>query len=210
MFDWVPFGAASTTTTSPRTSRTALRLPAPAGAQPAGVYQDFTIAPRQRWRASAWMAQSPAEPLTGSATGVIRFEWLSAAGQVISSTAITGLSAADPTGTYRQAVFESVPPPTAARGRLVLTSASDTPPAAGALLVDDVNLELINSCGTIIAEDSPVCVADYDCSGTVAVDDIFSFLSAWFAGSPRADVNLDGLRGVDDIFAYLTAWFARC
>lgn len=210
MYDWVPFGAAFTTTTSPRTSRTALRLPAPTAGQPAGVYQDFTIAPRQRWRASAWMAQSPAEPLTGSATGVLRFEWLSAAGQIISSTAITGLSAADPAGTYRQAVVESVPPPNAARGRLVLTSASDASPGAGALLVDDINLELINPCGTIIAEDSPVCVADYDCSGTIAVDDIFSFLSAWFAGNPRADINLDGLRGVDDIFSFLTSWFARC
>jgi len=54
------------------------------------------------------------------------------------------------------------------------------------------------------------CSADFDNSGTVAVPDIFAFLSAWFAGQPAA--NFDGAGGVTvpDIFAFLSEWFAGC
>ncbi|MBY0396477.1 MAG: proprotein convertase P-domain-containing protein, partial [Thermoleophilia bacterium] len=54
----------------------------------------------------------------------------------------------------------------------------------------------------------PPCPVDYDASGTRTVADIFSFLSAWFAG--LGDFNLDGATAVDDIFAFLSAWFAGC
>ena len=42
------------------------------------------------------------------------------------------------------------------------------------------------------------------------VQDIFEFLTAWFAADPRADFN--GVNGitVQDIFDFLTAWFAGC
>lgn len=79
-----------------------------------------------------------------------------------------------------------------------------------------------------------LCRADFDCSGQVAVGDIFGFLTAWFAGDPRAHyspfnlsaqdifaflgawfqalpiADFDGVNGINvqDIFAYLTAWFA--
>jgi hypothetical protein len=53
-----------------------------------------------------------------------------------------------------------------------------------------------------------VCVgapADWDCSGTVEVPDIFAFLSSWFAGG--GDFNTDGVNDVPDIFAFLSSWF---
>jgi len=55
-----------------------------------------------------------------------------------------------------------------------------------------------------------ICTADFDCSGTRDVSDIFAFLAAWFAGDFRTDFN--GMNGVDvgDIFAFLAAWFAGC
>jgi hypothetical protein len=54
------------------------------------------------------------------------------------------------------------------------------------------------------------CPADFDCSGTLAVADIFSFLNAWFAGATAADFDhINGLQ-VADIFAFLNAWFAGC
>jgi hypothetical protein len=53
------------------------------------------------------------------------------------------------------------------------------------------------------------CVADFNNSGTLTVQDIFDFLAGWFAGSSAADVNGNGL-SVSDIFAFLTAWFAGC
>jgi hypothetical protein len=54
------------------------------------------------------------------------------------------------------------------------------------------------------------CAADYDCSGTLSVQDIFDFLAAWFAVTPDADIN--GVNGVNvqDIFDFLGAWFAGC
>ena len=58
---------------------------------------------------------------------------------------------------------------------------------------------------TTIAGSSP----DFDHSGALAVQDIFSFLNAWFAGDPNADFNGGGL-AVADIFAFLNAWFAGC
>ncbi|MBX3401941.1 MAG: hypothetical protein KF699_00880 [Phycisphaeraceae bacterium] len=56
----------------------------------------------------------------------------------------------------------------------------------------------------------PYCPGDFDQDGVVAVNDIFAFLSAWFAGLPSADI--DGMNGNDvpDIFAFLSAWFAPC
>jgi len=55
-----------------------------------------------------------------------------------------------------------------------------------------------------------VCAGDFDYSGTVAVPDIFAFLSAWFAQDERADFDRDDTIAVPDIFAFLSAWFAGC
>jgi len=55
-----------------------------------------------------------------------------------------------------------------------------------------------------------ICPGDFDRSGVVNVPDIFAFLSAWFAGDPRADFNNNGTVFTPDIFAFLSAWFASC
>ncbi len=52
------------------------------------------------------------------------------------------------------------------------------------------------------------CPADFDGNGAVTVQDIFTFLAAWFAFDPRADSDGNGLIGTPDIFAFLAAWFA--
>ncbi|MBY0263413.1 MAG: hypothetical protein K2Q20_13780 [Phycisphaerales bacterium] len=52
--------------------------------------------------------------------------------------------------------------------------------------------------------------ADFNGDGQIRVDDIFAYLSAWFAARSCADANRDGTRTVADIFAYLSAWFAAC
>jgi hypothetical protein len=54
------------------------------------------------------------------------------------------------------------------------------------------------------------CAADFDHSGGLAVQDIFSFLNAWFAAGPGADFNQTGGLTVQDIFDFLNAWFAGC
>ena len=50
--------------------------------------------------------------------------------------------------------------------------------------------------------------SDYNGDGVVNVQDIFDFLSGWFAGNPRADTNGDGTISVQDIFDFLSDWFA--
>lgn len=52
-----------------------------------------------------------------------------------------------------------------------------------------------------------VRVADFNGSGTTTVQDLFDFLSAYFAMDPRADVNGSGTWTVQDIFDYLGAYF---
>ncbi|MBY0262431.1 MAG: hypothetical protein K2Q20_08815, partial [Phycisphaerales bacterium] len=54
------------------------------------------------------------------------------------------------------------------------------------------------------------CPADFAGDGAATVEDIFQFLTAWFAGGPGTDVDGDGSRTVTDIFAFLSAWFAGC
>jgi hypothetical protein len=55
-----------------------------------------------------------------------------------------------------------------------------------------------------------VCMADFDGSGSLTVQDIFGFINAWFAGNLGADTSNNGALTVQDIFDYLSAWFAGC
>jgi hypothetical protein len=69
-----------------------------------------------------------------------------------------------------------------------------------------------NSCSSDTSTEVTLsfCPADFDCSGVLAVADIFEFLNGWFAGVPAADFDhADGLQ-VADIFAFLNAWFEGC
>ena len=54
------------------------------------------------------------------------------------------------------------------------------------------------------------CAGDFNLSGATTVQDVFDFLTAWFAADPRADVNNSGTVTVQDIFDFLAAWFAGC
>jgi hypothetical protein len=54
------------------------------------------------------------------------------------------------------------------------------------------------------------CMADFDQSGAADVQDIFTYLNAWFAADPRSDVNASGAIDVQDIFDFLAVWFAGC
>ncbi len=69
-----------------------------------------------------------------------------------------------------------------------------------------------NSCGSSTSNEATytICPADYNCSGSLTVNDIFDFLAAWFAGTPTANFNGVGGINVQDIFDFLTAWFVGC
>lgn len=55
-----------------------------------------------------------------------------------------------------------------------------------------------------------LCAADINTDGALNVQDVFSFVSAWFAGDVRTDLDESGDLGVQDIFGFLSAWFAGC
>ena len=48
--------------------------------------------------------------------------------------------------------------------------------------------------------------ADYNGSGTVDVNDLFDFLSGWFAGKLSADTNLNGVMEIQDVLDFVNAW----
>ena len=63
-----------------------------------------------------------------------------------------------------------------------------------------------NATGNFI---TPCCYANYNKVGGITVQDIFDFLSGWFANSPNANVEgTGGIPTVQDIFDFLAAWFA--
>lgn len=57
---------------------------------------------------------------------------------------------------------------------------------------------------------TPVCGPDFDLNGVLSANDIFAFLTAWFAGNLGADFDQSGALGVPDIFDFINAWFAGC
>lgn len=75
----------------------------------------------------------------------------------------------------------------------------------------EVTCTLSNACGSSSGSFQLFgCIADFNCSGGVSVQDIFDFLAEWFAASPAANVNGVGGVTVQDVFDFLTAWFSGC
>lgn len=67
------------------------------------------------------------------------------------------------------------------------------------------------TCNAGPTSNTPCCTADFNKVGGVTVQDIFDFLSAWFAASPYANTGGNGTTGslsVQNIFDFLSAWFA--
>ena len=54
------------------------------------------------------------------------------------------------------------------------------------------------------------CPADFNCSGTLTVQDIFEFLASYFGGEFRADFNGSQSITVQDVFDFLAAYFTGC
>ena len=74
----------------------------------------------------------------------------------------------------------------------------------------DIDSALVWTLANLPGSLNPCCRADFNQQGGVTVQDIFDFLSAWFANQPAADFNQQGGITVQDIFDFLSAWFAGC
>lgn len=67
------------------------------------------------------------------------------------------------------------------------------------------------TCNSGPISNTPCCYADYNKAAGVSVQDIFDFLTDWFAGRSFARIGGDGSGGqlsVQNIFDFLAAWFA--
>lgn len=65
-----------------------------------------------------------------------------------------------------------------------------------------INLAYLTSCLP--------CPADFDHSGNVGIQDLLSYLQAWFARDPSAEFDETPGIDVNDLFAFLSAWHAGC
>ncbi len=83
----------------------------------------------------------------------------------------------------------------------------------GAPLIINNRLFLAVSDAAIGAEPLAIdlCAGDFNNSGgSPTVQDIFDYVTAFFAGEARADTDRSGAVGVQDIFDFMTRWFAGC
>jgi len=71
---------------------------------------------------------------------------------------------------------------------------------------------VMNGCGSATSGQAAfiVCPADFNCSDSISVQDIFDYLTAYFAGAAGADFNGSGAPSVQDIFDFLGAFFGGC
>ncbi|GJM17833.1 MAG: hypothetical protein DHS20C14_00460 [Phycisphaeraceae bacterium] len=114
----------------------------------------------------------------------------------------TGLPIADPDNpgsNFQSYVFQG----RAAQAFLAATQLDTTDGAGG-------TNEAFPTSGDFDALDAVVCRADIDCTGTLNVDDIDAFVTAFLGGGSAADCDLNGSLNVDDIDCFVTAFLAGC
>jgi hypothetical protein len=70
----------------------------------------------------------------------------------------------------------------------------------------------LGPCGGFTSSEAPytICPADFNCSNSVEVLDIFDFLDVWFAAGHASDFDHNGVLQTNDIFVFLNAWFTGC
>jgi cytochrome c peroxidase len=99
-------------------------------------------------------------------------------------------------------------PGSVAPGQVVYVQWQIATPAAPGGEARSQAAQLTFFCGSMGCP--PRCAADFDASQTVTIDDVFTYLNAWFAGNARADASGDGALTIDDLFVFISAWFAGC
>jgi len=70
--------------------------------------------------------------------------------------------------------------------------------------IDDFTIE------ALLCTTAPSCLADINSDSALSPQDIFEFLTAFFANSSAADLNASGDVTLQDIFDFLTSYFSGC
>jgi hypothetical protein len=79
---------------------------------------------------------------------------------------------------------------------------------------DDASYDCVvgSICSVLLSDAASItiCRADFNCSGSLEVADVFDYLNAWMAADPRADFDAAPGLTTNDVLAFITAWFAGC
>ncbi len=93
--------------------------------------------------------------------------------------------------------------------QLTISSLEESDAGSYDVVISTEQCGSITSAAAVLTLGQP-CPADFNGSGTVTVQDVFDYLSAYFAGLPSADINGVGGLTVQDVFDFLVLYFAGC
>ena len=149
------------------------------------VYQDLPAVEGQLWQAGVWACNRPGDALQGANQAKLKLEFLDAARQTITVSALSAVDAASPTTYRRHAVLRAAPAGTA-WVRLTLEMAQ-TGDAGGSVLFDEASLERLDSLtGTQIAANT-LWDGPLNPQGTINLDGDLTL-----DASARLEMNLNG------------------
>jgi beta-glucanase (GH16 family) len=202
---WQSFGNTAQTATLPTSGTKTARAFGSAGAGPTynGVYQDLPATPGQVWSASVFASHTAATRLISGNQAFVKIEWNNSANQLISSQQTLALSDTSPLDTPIRTTLQATAPAGTAYARLTLILVQ-TGTGSGSVYFDDATFGYSSPAAV------SACPADFNGTAGVTIQDIFSFLNAWFAADPRSDFNEVGGLTIQDIFDFLNSWFQGC
>lgn len=152
--EWVPYGPGDhsnikrdPTTANARSGSKCLQVYGGFTGQDnsSGIYQDIPVTAGELWQAGVWARNRPGDALQGASRGLMKLEFLDAAGGVIETGYLVAVTAASPT-TYQWFALRGVAPAGAAVARLVL-QLDQAGSANGSAIFDDASLELVTAQG---------------------------------------------------------------
>jgi beta-glucanase (GH16 family) len=202
---WQSFGNTQQSTILPHSSAKSVRAFGIPGNGPyySGVYQDLPATPGQVWNASVFTGHTAATRLIPGNQVFLKIEWNNALNQQISSQQTLALTDTSPLDTLSQTTLQATAPAGTATARLTLILVQ-TGAGSGSVYFDDATFGFSSPLAV------SACPPDYNGVNGLSVQDIFDFLTSWFAGEPRADFNEFGGLTVQDIFDFLSSWFQGC
>lgn len=202
---WTFFGNAQLSSTWAHSGSNSIRLFNVAAPGPlfSGVLQNLPAVAGQVWTTSGWFRNSTTTPLSGGNFVDLKIEFYDRNNVQLSTSLVTALNASSTPGAPIQRTVQATAPANTATARLAVVFAQPGS-ATGEAFFDDLTFDYVTG------PTPQVCLADFNGVSGVGVQDIFSFLQAWFGAAPIADFNEVNGVTTQDIFDFLAVWFQGC
>ena len=114
-----------------------------------GLFQDIPSRAGEQWTAKVWAQNNPDDPLQGANEGVLKLEYVNAAGVVIQSNEIVVVDAASPPGAYTNAELQVLAPADTAYARVALEHRQATG-GGGSVQFDQATLSTGTDLGKLL------------------------------------------------------------